>query len=329
VTEWGCMQALIDFEGYRKWKEVANNVANSNASLDPAKRAADEQEEKAKQKAAIKALFARPPPNTKKDNNKPAEEKSKKVTTVTTDGAETATGVDESIVAKRAEEKEKEKEKALLANVSPSGTNTGQPNVSTAKKTNTNSGTPALTVPSSSTTTTTNSAMTAPSYAPTRPKTSPQAQNPAKSIVTDPSYSRPVATGAATNDGNTTTTANMANTTTTTTTTSSRAHASYLAQFLSWLRLKNYQYEVTFSLYMLTPTERVVFNVILLTLISMLITAASLYLPDHVAVIYRRISYYVSGTGGEGVKGVAEGMVRSFESVKREVEATTRTRTEL
>lgn len=30
--------------------------------------------------------------------------------------------------------------------------------------------------------------------------------------------------------------------------------------FVKWLQKKNYQYEVTFSLYMLTPTEKFVFS---------------------------------------------------------------------
>ncbi|KAL4737731.1 hypothetical protein BDV11DRAFT_191182 [Aspergillus similis] len=30
VTEWGCMQALIDFEGWRKWRGFANSESNSN-----------------------------------------------------------------------------------------------------------------------------------------------------------------------------------------------------------------------------------------------------------------------------------------------------------
>ncbi|KIV90777.1 hypothetical protein PV10_05385 [Exophiala mesophila] len=64
VTEWGCMQALIDFDGWRKWKEYADEKAKE----DPAKRAAEEKEEKAKTKAALKAMFARPPPTTKKDS---------------------------------------------------------------------------------------------------------------------------------------------------------------------------------------------------------------------------------------------------------------------
>ena len=30
--------------------------------------------------------------------------------------------------------------------------------------------------------------------------------------------------------------------------------------FVRWLKKKNYQYEVTFSLYMLTPTEKFIFS---------------------------------------------------------------------
>lgn len=35
---------------------------------------------------------------------------------------------------------------------------------------------------------------------------------------------------------------------------------SYLASFTQWVRLKKYQYEVTFPLYMLTPAEKFVFS---------------------------------------------------------------------
>ena len=39
-----------------------------------------------------------------------------------------------------------------------------------------------------------------------------------------------------------------------------RQSASPLNSLIRWLQLKNYQYEVTFSLYMLTYTEKVVFS---------------------------------------------------------------------
>ncbi|KKA25377.1 hypothetical protein T310_0555 [Rasamsonia emersonii CBS 393.64] len=57
---------------------------------------------------------------------------------------------------------------------------------------------------------------------------------------------------------------------------------SVVTSFVRWIRLKNYQYEVTFALYMLTPTEKLIFT-------------AYIYLPDHVAAIYGRIRYYLAG----------------------------------
>lgn len=58
VTEWGCMQALIDFDGWRKWKEIAAQKAKE----DPAARERQEKEDKAKTKERLKAMFSRPPP---------------------------------------------------------------------------------------------------------------------------------------------------------------------------------------------------------------------------------------------------------------------------
>ena len=38
-------------------------------------------------------------------------------------------------------------------------------------------------------------------------------------------------------------------------------------------------------------------DLILFVLVTLLVVAASMYLPDHVAIIYRRIWYYVHGQG--------------------------------
>ncbi|KAL1970302.1 hypothetical protein VTN77DRAFT_5462 [Rasamsonia byssochlamydoides] len=70
---------------------------------------------------------------------------------------------------------------------------------------------------------------------------------------------------------------------------------SIVTSFVRWVRLKNYQYEVTFALYMLTPTEKLIFNSIVLSLLFMFFAAAYIYLPDHVATIYGRIHYYLAG----------------------------------
>ncbi len=83
--------------------------------------------------------------------------------------------------------------------------------------------------------------------------------------------------------------------------------------FVRWLQKKNYQYEVTFSLYMLTPTEKFVFSAypptlmalahqlttsadsILFLTVSMFAIACCLYLPNHVAIMSTRAYYYFAG----------------------------------
>ncbi|KAL4898590.1 hypothetical protein BDV59DRAFT_197484 [Aspergillus ambiguus] len=68
-----------------------------------------------------------------------------------------------------------------------------------------------------------------------------------------------------------------------------------LTNLVRWVRLKIYQYEVTFAVYMLTPTEKFIFNSLLLTLISMILTGIYVYLPDHIRAIYSHLYYYWVG----------------------------------
>ncbi|KAJ5180222.1 hypothetical protein N7492_003432 [Penicillium capsulatum] len=68
-----------------------------------------------------------------------------------------------------------------------------------------------------------------------------------------------------------------------------------LSTFVRWVRLKIYQYEVTFAIYMLTPTEKFIFNSLLLTLITMIATGIYIYLPDHLRTIYGHLCYYWAG----------------------------------
>ncbi|CAK4032631.1 hypothetical protein MYCGRDRAFT_68786 [Lecanosticta acicola] len=77
------------------------------------------------------------------------------------------------------------------------------------------------------------------------------------------------------------------------------AASSYLllrpTALVKWLQKKNYQYEVTFALYMLTPTEKFIFNSVLFLTVSLLLTATILYLPDHLMTMSRRAYYYCAG----------------------------------
>jgi len=67
------------------------------------------------------------------------------------------------------------------------------------------------------------------------------------------------------------------------------------ASTFRWLQRKRYQYEVTFSLYMLTPTEKFIFNSFLFLFISMILIATALYLPQHIAFLSRRAFFYYHG----------------------------------
>ncbi|KEQ65243.1 uncharacterized protein M437DRAFT_15764, partial [Aureobasidium melanogenum CBS 110374] len=67
------------------------------------------------------------------------------------------------------------------------------------------------------------------------------------------------------------------------------------SSLLRWFQRKRYQYEVTFSLYMLTPTEKFIFNSILFLFLAMVSIAVALYLPRHVSIIAHCAYYYVSG----------------------------------
>jgi len=70
---------------------------------------------------------------------------------------------------------------------------------------------------------------------------------------------------------------------------------SILASTFRWLQRKRYQYEVTFSLYMLTPTEKFIFNSFIFLFFSMILIAASLYLPQHLAFLTNRAWFYYHG----------------------------------
>ncbi|KAK0647885.1 Serine palmitoyltransferase small subunit A [Lasiodiplodia hormozganensis] len=69
----------------------------------------------------------------------------------------------------------------------------------------------------------------------------------------------------------------------------------YPTAVLRWLQRKRYQYEVTFSLYMLTPTEKFIFNSFVFLFASMIVIAASLYLPEHISFLVNRAAYYLAG----------------------------------
>ncbi|KAI4868282.1 hypothetical protein F4820DRAFT_134691 [Hypoxylon rubiginosum] len=76
-------------------------------------------------------------------------------------------------------------------------------------------------------------------------------------------------------------------------------------RFGRWLRLKKYQIEVTFGVYMFTPTEKFIFWSVVFLLYGLLAIATVLYLPQHVLFIINRAWFYVNG----GDSGLASNLV--------------------
>ncbi|KAI1458366.1 hypothetical protein F4805DRAFT_137625 [Annulohypoxylon moriforme] len=68
-----------------------------------------------------------------------------------------------------------------------------------------------------------------------------------------------------------------------------------IQRFGRWLRLKQYQIEVTFGVYMFTPTEKFIFWSVVFLLCGLLMIATVLYLPQHVLFILNRAWFYVNG----------------------------------
>ena len=67
-------------------------------------------------------------------------------------------------------------------------------------------------------------------------------------------------------------------------------------------------------------------DVIILTLFSLLVTAASMYLPDHIYQICNRVWYYVHGNNGsaaQAVKGSVAAVAESSRSLTSTIAAET------
>ncbi|KAF2097445.1 hypothetical protein NA57DRAFT_77703 [Rhizodiscina lignyota] len=72
----------------------------------------------------------------------------------------------------------------------------------------------------------------------------------------------------------------------------------YPSTIMRWVDRKRYQYEVSFALYMLTSTEKFIFNSFIFLFAAMIIIATSLYLPEHLSIVVRRAFYYLAGDDG-------------------------------
>ena len=75
-----------------------------------------------------------------------------------------------------------------------------------------------------------------------------------------------------------------------------KPRTSTLTKLSNYVHLRYYQYEVTFALYMLTPREKIVFNTILLVILSALLYALYWGLSSFVVASVCRLVYYITGS---------------------------------
>ena len=66
------------------------------------------------------------------------------------------------------------------------------------------------------------------------------------------------------------------------------------AKFSNYLRLRYYQYEVTFGLYVMTPAEKFILNTIVLTILGAMTYALYIGLESSLGPVFCQLLYYVS-----------------------------------
>jgi len=78
--------------------------------------------------------------------------------------------------------------------------------------------------------------------------------------------------------------------------TTRRRHLSLTTRLIDYLRLRYYQYEVTFGLYMMTPVEKVILNTIFLIILGGLMYGLWFGLKGFLVNLLCRSVYYITGS---------------------------------
>jgi len=86
-----------------------------------------------------------------------------------------------------------------------------------------------------------------------------------------------------------------------------REKASFLDGILDSLRLMYYQYEVTFSTYVMTPSEKFVMNTVVLLFFSLLSVGIVSYLPQFLFRVCSRLLWLYKGADGDVTLDIGSG----------------------
>ncbi|KAI6800041.1 hypothetical protein KC332_g12437 [Hortaea werneckii] len=71
------------------------------------------------------------------------------------------------------------------------------------------------------------------------------------------------------------------------------------------LQLAYYRYEINSALYVMSPGEKLAYNMIVLSLLALLLTSVYYYFPNTLRLGVHRLGYYITGTSSSSQKFAA------------------------
>ncbi|KAI7261880.1 hypothetical protein KC345_g9634 [Hortaea werneckii] len=73
------------------------------------------------------------------------------------------------------------------------------------------------------------------------------------------------------------------------------------------LQLAYYRYEINSALYVMSPGEKLAYNMIVLSLLALLLTSVYYYFPNTLRLGVHRLGYYITGTSSSSQKFATSG----------------------
>ncbi|KAI6787851.1 hypothetical protein KC363_g9062 [Hortaea werneckii] len=73
------------------------------------------------------------------------------------------------------------------------------------------------------------------------------------------------------------------------------------------LQLAYYRYEINSALYVMSPGEKLAYNMIVLSLLALLLTSVYYYFPNTLRLGVHRLGYYITGTSSQKFAATSSG----------------------
>lgn len=90
-------------------------------------------------------------------------------------------------------------------------------------------------------------------------------------------------------------------------------HSNLFSETKYFLQLNYYRYEINTGMYVMSPGEKLVYNMVVFSLLALLFSAVYYYLPKTTIIGLQRLAYYFTGSHKLHVNGVvvAQGVLQS------------------